>query len=66
MPKLANIKLKKVQQLNTADSSALIKQHKQVLNWMMRKLNLDTYALTWLQFFKGLSLGVLAAWLLLH
>ena len=66
MPKLANIKLKQVQQLNTADSSVLIKKHKQVLNWMMRKLNLDTYALTWLQFFKGLGLGVLVAWLLLR
>lgn len=66
MPKLAYIKLKQVQQLNTADSSPMIKQHKQLLNWLMRKLNLDTYALTWLQFFKGLGLGVLAAWLLLH
>ena len=66
MPELANIKLKQVQQLNTADSSAVVKQHKQVLNWMMRKFNLDSYGLSWMQFFKGFGLGAVAVWLLMH
>ena len=35
----------------------LVRKHKEVLNWMMRNLGLDTYGLTWAQFFKGLGLG---------
>ena len=66
MAKLAELKLKRVQQLNTADSSFMIRKHKDVLNWMMRTFELDTYALTWAQFFKGVGLGALAMWLLLR
>lgn len=66
MAKLAELKLKRVQQLNTADSSFMIRKHKDVLNWMMRTFGLDTYALTWAQFFKGVGLGALAMWLLLR
>ena len=66
MAKLAELKLKRVQQLNTADSSFMIRKHKDVLNWMMRTFGLDTYALTWAQFFRGVGLGALAMWLLLR
>ena len=66
MPKLGEIKLKQIQQLNTAESSTLIRKHKEVLNWMMRTLGLDTYGLTWAQFAKGLGLGALGTWLLLR
>ena len=41
MTKLGEIKLKKIQQLNTANSSPLIRKHKEVLNLMMRTLSLD-------------------------
>ena len=66
MAKLGEIKLKQVQQLNTANSSALIRKHKEVLNWMMRSRSLDTYGLTWVQFVKGVACGALAVWLLMR
>lgn len=66
MPKLAEVQLKQVPQLNTANSSPLIRRHKEVLNLMMRQLNLDTYGLTWAQFLKGFGLGGLAVWLLMR
>ena len=66
MAKLAELKLKQVQQLNTEGSPLLIRKHKDVLNWMMRTFGLDTYGLTWAQFFKGVGLGALTAWLLLR
>ena len=66
MAKLAELKLKRVQQLNTADSPFLIRKHKEMLNWMMRTFGLDAYGLTWAAFFKGLGLGALATWLLLR
>ena len=66
MAKLATIKLKKIQQLNTADSPLLIRKHKQLLNWMMLTFSLDTYGLSWVQFFKGLGLGGLLVWLVLR
>ena len=64
--KLGEIKLKQIQQLNTADSSFLVRKHKEVLNLMMRMLQLDTYGLTWAQFFKGVGVGALLAWLLMR
>ena len=64
--KLAELKLKRVEQLNTAGSSFVIRKHKELLNWMMRTFELDTYRLTWAQFFKGVGLGALATWLLLR
>ena len=66
MAKLAELKLKRVQQLNTADSPVLIRKHKEMLNWMMRTFGLDTDGLTWAQFGKGVGLGALATWLLLR
>ncbi|MGB1417693.1 MAG: hypothetical protein ACPHAS_09020 [Synechococcus sp.] len=66
MAKLGEIKLKQIQQLNTADCSPLIRQHKQILNWMMRTLQLDTYGLTWAQFFKGVGVGAAIVWLLMR
>ena len=60
MAKLAELKLKRVQQLKTADSSFMIRKHKDMLNWMMRTFGMDTYGLTWAAFFKGLGLGALA------
>ncbi|WP_392344974.1 hypothetical protein [Parasynechococcus sp.] len=46
MAKLKEIKLKQIPQLNTANSSPLIRKHKEVLNLMMRTLSLNTYGLT--------------------
>ena len=66
MAKLGEIKLKQIHQLNTADSSFLVRKHKEVLNLMMRMLQLDTYGLTWAQFFKGVGVGALLAWLLMR
>ena len=57
MAKLGEIKLKQIPQLNTANSSPLIRKHKEVLNLMMRTLSLDTYGLTWAQFIKGVGCG---------
>jgi hypothetical protein len=64
--KLGEIKLKQISQLNTADSSFLVRKHKEVLNLMMRMLQLDTYGLTWAQFFKGVGVGALLVWLLMR
>jgi hypothetical protein len=64
--KLGEIKLKQIQQLNTTDSSFLIRKHKEVLNLMMRILQLDAYGLTWAQFFKGVGIGGLSVWLLMR
>ena len=64
--KLGKIKLRQVQQLNTADSSLLIRKHKEVLNLMMRTLQLDTYGLTWAQFFKGVFVGAITVWLVMR
>ena len=61
--KLGEIKLKQLPQLNTANSSPLIRMHKELLNVMMRMFSLDTYGLTWVQFFKGFGLGGLIVWL---
>ena len=64
--KLGEIKLKQIQQLNTADSSLVVRKHKEVLNLMMRTLQLDTYGLTWVQFSKGVGVGGLLVWLLMR
>ena len=66
LAKLGEIKLKQIPQLNTANSSPLIRKHKEVLNLMMRMLSLDTYGLTWAQFVKGFGCGALAVWLLMR
>ena len=66
MAKLGEIKLKQIQQLNTADSPLLIRKHKEVLNLMMRRLQLDTYGLTWAQFLKGVGIGGLYVWLVMR
>ena len=66
LAKLGEIKLKQIPQLNTANSSPLIRKHKEVLNLMMRTLSLDTYGLTWAQFIKGVGCGALAVWLLMR
>ena len=66
MAKLGEIKLKQIQQLNTANSSYLVQKHKELLNWMMRTMQLDSYALTWVQFAKGCAIGAIAMWLLMR
>lgn len=55
-----------IPQPNTANSSPLIRKHKEVLNLMMRTLSLDTYGLNWAQFVKGVGCGGLAVWLLMR
>ena len=64
--KLWEIKLKQIQQLNAADSPFLIRKHKEILNQMMRTLQLDIYGLTWAQFVKGVGVGALVVWLLMR
>lgn len=66
MAKLGEINLKQIQQLHTTDSPLLIRKHKEVLNLMMRTLQLDTYGLTWAQFFKGVGIGGLSVWFLMR
>ena len=64
--KLGKIKIKQIQQFNTEDSPPLIRKHKKLLNLMMRTLQLDTYGLTWTQFFKGVVVGGFIVWLLMR
>ena len=66
MAKLAQIKLRQVQQLNTSDSPLVVRKHKELLNLMMRSLSLDAYALSWIQFLKGFALGGLLVWVLMR
>jgi len=66
MAKLGTVQLKKIQQLNTADDSKIVRFHKNLLNLMMRTLGLDIYSVMWVQFLKGFSLGGLAIWLLMR
>ena len=66
LTKIGEIKLKQIRQLNTDNSSPLIRKHKEILNLMMRMLSLDTYGLTWAQFIKGFGCGAIAVWLLMH
>ena len=66
MTKLGKVQLKKVQQLNTADDSKIVRFHKNLLNLIMRKLRLDIYSVMWVQFLKGFGLGGLAIWLLMR
>lgn len=66
MAKLGKIKLKRIEQLNTADSQPLIRKHKQVLNLTMRTLRLDTYGLVMVSFFKGVGVGGLVVWLMMR
>ena len=66
MAKLGEIKLKQIQQLNTADTPLTIRKHKEILNLMMRTLDLDIYGLTWVQFFKGVGVGGFVVWLIMR
>jgi hypothetical protein len=66
MAKLGEIKLKQIQQLNTADTPLAIRKHKEILNLMMRTLDLDIYGLTWVQFFKGVGVGGFVVWLIMR
>ena len=66
MAKLGKIRLKQIQQLNTADTPVLLRKHKEILNMMMRTFQLDTYGLTWVQFFKGVGLGSVFVWILMR
>ena len=50
MAKLGTVQLKKIQQLNTADDSKIVRFHKNLLNLMMRTLGLDIYLVMWVQF----------------
>ena len=58
--------IKKIQQLDTADDSKIVRFHKNLLNLMIRTLGLDIYSVMWVQFLKGFGLGGLAIWLLMR
>ena len=64
--KLGLIQLKQIQQLNASEGFFLIRKHKELLNLMMRMFQLDTYSLTWIQFFKGVGIGAVAVWFLMR
>ena len=66
MAKLGTVQLKKIQQLNTADDSKIVRIHKNLLNLIMRTLGLDIYSVMWVHFLKGFGLGGLAIWLLMR
>ena len=66
LTKIGKIKLKQIQQLNTAESSFIIRKHKEILNLIMKTLKVDTYGLTWIQFFKGFGVGSLFVWLFIR
>ena len=66
MAKLAKVKLKQIQQLNTADDPKIVQLHKDLINLIMRTFGLDIYSVMWIQFFKGFGLGGLAVWLLIR
>jgi len=66
MAKLGTVQLKKIQQLNIADDSKIVRIHKNLLNSLMRTLGLDIYSVMWIQFLKEFGLGGLAIWLLMR
>jgi len=66
LAKLGKIKLKQVEQLSTSGSPFLVRKHKEILNLMMRSLQLDNYWLAWAQFFKGAFIGAFTAWFVMR
>ena len=66
MIKLGKVNLKKIYQFNTADDSVLIREHKNLINTLMRKFSLDVYSVLLISTLKGFCLGGLSIWLIMR
>ena len=66
MIKLGKVNLKKIYQLNTVDDPALIREHKNLINILMRKFSLDIYSVLLISTLKGFCLGGLLIWLIMR
>ena len=66
MIKLGKVNLKKIYQFNTADDPALIREHKNLINSLMRTFSLDVYTILLISTLKGFCLGGLSVWLMMR
>ena len=66
MIKLGKVNLKKIYQFNTVDDPALIREHKNLINILMRKFSLDIYSVLLISTLKGFCLGGLVIWLIMR
>ena len=66
MIKLGKVNLKKIYQFNTADDPALIREHKNLVNSLMRTFSLDVYTILLISTLKGFCLGALSVWLMMR
>tara|TARA_B100000925_G_scaffold87303_1_gene62777 strand:+ start:209 stop:409 length:201 start_codon:yes stop_codon:yes gene_type:complete len=66
MIKLGKVNLKKIYQFNTADDPALIREHKNLVNSLMRTFSLDVYTILLISTLKGFCLGGLSVWLMMR
>ena len=66
MIKLGKVNLKKIYQFNTADDPALIREHKNLVNSLMRTFSLDVYTVLLISTLKGFCLGGLSVWLMMR
>ena len=60
LAKLAETRVKSLQQFNTAGNGRIIAFHKSILNGLIRKFGLSTYQLLCLSFLKGIVLAMVA------
>ena len=66
MIKLGKVNLKKIYQFNTADDPALIREHKNLVNSLMRTFSLDVYTILLISTLKGFCIGGLSVWLMMR
>tara|TARA_B100001287_G_scaffold179728_1_gene151535 strand:+ start:144 stop:344 length:201 start_codon:yes stop_codon:yes gene_type:complete len=66
MIKAGKVNLKKIYQFNTADDPVLIREHKNLINTLMRKFSLDVYSVLLISTLKGFCLGGLSIWLMMR
>ena len=66
MIKLGKVNLKKIYQFNTADDPALIREHKNLVNSLMRTFGIDVYTVLLISTLKGFCLGGLSVWLMMR
>ena len=62
MIKVGKVNLKKIYQFNTADDTVLIREHKNLINTLMRMFSLDVYSVLLISTLKGFCLGGLSIW----
>ena len=66
MIKVGKVNLKKIYQFNTADDPVLIREHKNLINTLMRKFSLDVYSVLLISALKDFCLGGLLIWLMIR